>query len=250
MKDYVFMHFLRLIFLCFIVISVTGCSVKKQVPVQISDISDAKDATGTVYATVNVRGYGSMKFMLMNKYAPDAVNIFTEAAKEGFFNEKSIYMVIKDFCFIAGSTEDREFNGKQLIARIGEGTDNSSCYPVKGALCFTEALGQAGYSASNFTVIQGGSEFIAGLEELLKYKKVTLAEYFKQAYGNEISEDDLKIFRKYGGAPWLYGHCIVFGQLTEGEEVLDAICNCEVTDDSGFVPIEDIVIENITIETK
>ena len=135
-----------------------------------------------------------------------------------------------------------------MIVENDQTDTKTPCYPLKGALCFTEALGGGRYSAANFAVIHAGKDFIEELEELLKYKKVTLAEYFKQAYGNEIKEEDLKVFRKYGGAPWIYGHCIVFGQLIEGEEVLDSICCTEVSDDSGFVPMEDIIIESVTIE--
>ena len=46
---------------------------------------------------------------------------------------------------------------------------------------------------------------------------------FEREIVKEIDDKTLGIFSKYGGAPWLYGHCKVFGQLIEGGDVLDRI---------------------------
>ena len=92
------------------------------------------------------------------------------------------------------------------------------------------------------------SDFLKELETLLAYRKITPAEYYKTAYGTDLDEDTLALFEKYGGAPWLYGHCIVFGQVSEGFEVLEAISDVEVEDGNTYSPLEDIIIESVSIE--
>ena len=238
--------FMRIFLVIAMICIMGGCTGKKTAPIQLTQ-NTGSDENAAVYAVINIRDFGTMKFRLLDKYAPDTVAFFTELVQNGYFNNKPIYMVINDFCMIAGSASDDEYNGKPLICE-NDNTTDQKCYPLRGSLCYTEAVGQNRYKASNFTVIQTGTSFLDELEQFVNYKKVTLAEYFKQAYGNEISEEELKIFRKYGGAPWLNDHCIVFGQLAEGEEVLDRICAVEVSDDSGFEPVEEIIIESISIE--
>ena len=219
----------------------SACSKEPKTPVQLVE-GTGTEGNNSIYAVVDVQDYGRMKFRLLKDQAPEAVEAFSRLAGEGYYDQKPVYMLIKDYCMISGSESDAAYSVSD------DATLNSACYPLRGALCFTRSEGVGKYSCSDFTVIQTSSEFLSKLEELLEYKKVTPGEYFKQAYGNDIDEDSLSIFKKYGGAPWLYGHCIVFGQLTEGEEVLDRICSVEVYDDSQFKPMEDIIINCINIE--
>lgn len=48
-------------------------------------------------------------------------------------------------------------------------------------------------------------------------------------------------------APHLDGSYAAFGYLTEGGDVLDAIANTKV---NGSSPVEDVVIESVTVDTK
>ena len=221
----------------------TGCTKEIQIPVQITAANEAGGESARSFASVSIRDYGTLKFVLLDEYAPQTVSNFIELAESGFFDGKPVYMVIRDFCFMAGLSESA---GRRFVSGNDTYETNSVCYPLKGSLCLTDSNS----ASACFTVIQSGTSFLDELDELLKYKKITPAEYYKQAYGTEIDDKTLGIFSKYGGAPWLYGHCFVFGQLVEGEDILDRICGVEVTDDAEFRPVEEILIENVTIVRK
>ena len=230
-----------------LIISVAGCNKKTGIPVQISEISGETDIQNNKYAIVEIENFGTLKFKLFDKYAPLEVESFCNLVNEGFFDDKPVYMIIKDFCFFSGDKN----SGERINNAGNSGTAENkkiSLYPLRGALCLTDGNDTDGYTCGNFSVIQTSAQFLSELEELLKYKKVTLQEYIKQAYGADLDNDTLEIFTKYGGAPWLYGHCKVFGQLVEGGDVLDRICSMEVSDDANFSPMEDIVIESIIIQ--
>ena len=55
------------------------------------------------------------------------------------------------------------------------------------------------------------------------------------------------IVQKDGGTPWLNGHHSVFGQVFEGMDVVDQIIN--VDRDGRDKPLEDVVMEKVTLET-
>lgn len=231
----------RLMIILISVLLLSACDKGPQIPVQITQTGNSDSSENArSYAVVNIKDYGTLKFVLLNDYAPQTVANFCELADSGFFDGKPVYMVIRDYCFIAGQ---KRSDGVSLNSGNDTYEKNSVCYPLKGALCLTENK----ESSACFTVIQAGTSFLDELKELLKYKKITPAEYYRQAYGTDIDEKTLDIFEKYGGAPWIYGHCIVFGQLVEGEEILDRICSVEVSDDADFIPMEEILIDNVRI---
>ena len=222
------------------ILILSGCGKETGIPVQM-DIP-SQSSQDIRFAVIDIRDYGKMRFRLLNEQAPNAVDAFIKLAQEGFYDEKPVYMLINDYCMIAGADSENSLN----VSDDAELTDK--IYPLRGSLAFTRSVENGQYSASDFTVIQTGPDFLNKLDELLKYKKVTLPEYLKQGYGNEIDEKTLEIFKEYGGAPWLYRHCVVFGQMTDGMEILDRICAVEVFDDAQFRPMEEIVIDSITIE--
>ena len=74
---------------------------------------------------------------------------------------------------------------------------------------------------------------------------ITLSQYLKEAYGTEVTEEQLQLYETYGGAPWLYGHNTVFGQIYEGYDVLDAVMETKVT--SKFRPNPAILISKVRV---
>ena len=75
---------------------------------------------------------------------------------------------------------------------------------------------------------------------------MTFSDYLKEAYNTKLTEEQLNFYYTYGGAPWLYGHQTVFGQVVDGFDVLDTISEAKVT--SHCVPNPGIFIESVTVE--
>ncbi|MCR5684730.1 MAG: peptidylprolyl isomerase [Lachnospiraceae bacterium] len=225
-----------------------GCSKADPVPEQMKQPPDKAR-----HVRIDVSGYGSMEFVLAGDGAEQIITDFTERAKNGFYDGKPVYMVIKDYCIMAGDADavSDSAAGNGQSADAGDNAENSAkngnnrYYPFYGALCITDIAGNP--SAEHFTVIGADTEFLNGLEELLAYRKITPAEYYATAYGVELDEETLKLFGQYGGAPWLYGHCRVFGQMVEGFDVLKAISAVPVSDDADFKPDEEILIKSVSV---
>lgn len=210
----------------------SGCGSKDKVLPQFDSENYSK------HVRITVKDYGTMEFALLEGDAPATTESFISLAENGFFDEKPIYMVIEDFCMIGGVSGNIE-------GGIASGDPQDGYYPFRGSLCITET-GTDG-TVGSFTVIGTTSEFLDNVNDLLNYRKITSEEYYKQAYGTDLDDETLDLFRKYGGAPWLYGHCTVFGQMISGEDVLDRIMNTPVYDDAGFKPMQDIIIESVAV---
>ena len=83
----------------------------------------------------------------------------------------------------------------------------------------------------------------AGLQEL-QDKLATEAE--KQAKGNGLSEEQLKIYSTVGGTPHLDGQYTVFGEVEEGLDVVDMIQQSATG--RGDRPVDDIEMRIVAID--
>ena len=247
--------FAFLTILCLIVLS--GCGSKKpKTPVQTGNSS------GDYVARIDFKDFGSISVNIYASASKQAADDFVRLANAGYYNGHSVKTVIDDYAVLISAGDDDEAGAGAEAAetsagdtQIGPDTEtanfadgiNSDFYPFRGALCITDS--GKGISADQFMIVTSDTEFLTELETLLAYRKITPAEYYKTAYGTELDEETLSLFEKYGGAPWLYGHCIVFGQVSEGFDVLEAISGVEVEDGNTYSPLEDIIIESVSIET-
>ena len=227
----------KMICLLLAAVLLAGCGKSgKAEPIQLDP------AVGDHIAVITFADYGSISVRLFGNTAPEAVEQFIRLAQEGMYTGSTLKSVIDDYCLmVTGSAADNHATDKAFKDEI-----NNDYYPLRGALCITGSGDKI--SAQQFMIVTSDTEFLKELETLLAYRKITPAEYYKTAYGTDLDEDTLALFEKYGGAPWLYGHCIVFGQVSEGFEVLEAISDVEVEDGNTYSPLEDIIIESVSIE--
>ena len=107
--------------------------------------------------------------------------------------------------------------------------------------------GEDGTNTSSFYFVCTKPATIQSLSEPLDARyQMTFPEYLEEAYNTKMTEEDLQFYYTYGGAPWLYGHPTVFGQVYAGFDVLDSLCEARVT--SKCVPNPGIFIESVTVE--
>lgn len=222
---------LYILVILILALSVSGC--KKEETIKIAQLNpEAK----TKSMKISVKDYGTISFKLYHELEPKVVDKFTELCEKGFYKGKSIYTIIEDYVLLAGSRERAE-NTQSFTSG-----DFTHLLPFYGALC-ANLLEDDECNLSSFYIINNSKDNIAELEKLVAHKGYSLADYIKFGYKVELFEDELDLYRERGGAPWLYGHTVVFGQMTDGYEILDEIVKAHSEDEDS-----EFIIENITID--
>lgn len=177
---------------------------------------------------------GDITIKLFPKFAPLAVENFLTHAKKGYYNNLTFHRVISDFMIQSGDPNgdgtggQSIWNGKKPKIDSGNGFANEISpylYNIRGAL----AMANAGADTN-------GSQFFINQNSENQEKALS-----KEHYPKPIIEAYHK-----GGNPSLDGSYTVFGQVTAGMDVVDAIAKSEV--DANDKPKENIVITSITIQ--
>ncbi len=211
------------------VLVLPGCDKNSDtVPMQFEKQEDQR------LIRINIRDRGAVTFRLFYGQEPDAVSELIEKAKNGYYNGTSFYEIIEDYLIMGGNESS---DGSNKVKAKGSG----DLYPFKGALCTT--LNSDGTCPlNNFYIITLDTDELKNIEELVEHKGYTLSDYIKFGYKTELTVQELENFRTYGGAPWMYGHTVVLGQVIEGFEVLENIIELENEDGEES---EVIVIDSI-----
>ena len=148
---------------------------------------------------------GDITIELHADKAPETVKNFVELAKAGKYDGVIFHRVIEDFMIQTGDFENH--NGTGGHSYKGPGTSLQD-------------------------------EFGKGLEH--GYGAVSMANSGPNTGGSQFF-----IVQAKDGTPWLDGMHAIFGQVTEGMDVVDKIAKAEKN--AMDKPLEDIVIESIVI---
>ena len=204
-----------------------------------------KPAQGELCAEIVVEGYGSIFVRLFTDDARKAVENFKTLAENGSYDNIRINRVVADYFFEAGDKEGYGMSGKSIYGGGFADEISERLQPIRGALCMAN-LGEDSTNTNQFFFVQTKAPIVRALKDPLDNRyNMTVAEYLKEAYNTDITEEQLALYDTYGGAPWLYGHNTVFGQIYEGYEVMDAIMETKVT--SKFRPNPAITISGIRV---
>lgn len=176
---------------------------------------------------------GDITLKLFPEYAPLAVENFLTHAKEGYYNGLTFHRVIANFMIQSGDPQgdgtggESIWNGKDSSIDAGNGFVNEVSdylYNIRGALAMANAGPNT--NGSQFYIVQNSDNVTKQINSQLYPDKIV------DAY-------------KKGGYPQGDGNYTVFGQVTEGMDVVDKITQTAV--DSKDKPKEDIIIKEIKI---
>lgn len=154
---------------------------------------------------------GAFTIKLDNEKAPISVENFVEYTKSGFYDETIFHRVIPGF-MIQGGGFTKDFIQKETRA------------PIKN-------------EAANGLKNKRGSIAMARTSD----PDSATAQFFINLVDND--------FLNYRSAtPSGYGYA-VFGEVTDGMDVVDAIAKVKTDNKNGHqnVPVEDVVIESVTV---
>lgn len=191
------------------------------------DQLQAKDGLKAVIKT----NQGDMAFVLFPDIAPKAVENFTTHAKNGYYNGVVFHRVIRDFMIQGGDPTATGRGGESIWGEPFEDEFSLEARNYYGALSMANAGPNT--NGSQFFIVQASS-VPAGMGEQMQQ----LAD---RGFPTEVYENYMRV----GGTPWLDFHHTVFGQLTDGGDVLEKIAasDCDASDK----PLKDVVIKSVEI---
>ncbi len=177
--------------------------------------------------------YGTIKAMLYDD-TPLHRDNFIKLINEGWYNGSPFHRVINKFMIQGGQNADgRQDPGYTVPAEF-----RPNHFHKKGALCAARQADQVNpkkaSSGSQFYIVQG---------QVFDDKTLDL---YENRLGKVISPKQRQAYKTVGGTPHLDGDYTVFGEVTEGLDIVDKIAAVK----TGYmdVPVEPVTIKSITIE--
>ena len=177
--------------------------------------------------------YGTIKAKLYND-TPLHRDNFIKLVNEGWYNGSPFHRVINNFMIQGGQNADgRQDPGYTVPAEFRE-----NHFHKKGALCAARQGDQVNpkkaSSGSQFYIVQG---------QVFDDKKL---EIYEERLGKIFNATQRQAYMTVGGTPHLDGDYTVFGEVTEGLDIVDKIARVK----TGYmdVPVEPVIINKITIE--
>lgn len=186
---------------------------------------------GDTLATIKTN-MGEIKIKLFPAEAPKTVENFTTHAKNGYYDGLIFHRVIKDFMIQGGDSTGTGMGGESIWGHSFEDEFDVKLHNIKGALSMANAGPNT--NGSQFFIVQADS-----VPGNMLHQMKEMPESFP--------EDIVKAYEEKGGTPWLDFRHTVFGQVVEGIDVVDNIANVEVG--TADKPLDDVIIETITVET-
>ena len=173
---------------------------------------------------------GDIKIKLFPEKAPKTVENFVTHSKNGYYNGLKFHRVINDFMIQGGDPRGNGTGGESIWGGSFSDEFDPELHNLRGAL-----------SMANSGPNTNGSQFF-----IVQAREVpsNMLEQMRVLEDNGFPADITAAYEALGGTPWLDFRHTVFGQVTEGMDVVDAIAAVETVND---VPRSDVIIESIEV---
>lgn len=176
---------------------------------------------------------GTIKAKLYND-TPKHRDNFLKLVNEGWYNGSPFHRVIRDFMIQGGQNADGRLDpGYTVPAEI-----KGNYFHKKGALAAARMPDQVNpkkaSSGSQFYIVQG------------RVYDDNWLDMFENRSGKVLSARQRQTYKTIGGTPHLDGDYTVFGEVTEGLDVVDKIA--AVKTGGQDVPVDPVTIISVTVE--
>lgn len=174
---------------------------------------------------------GDIKIKLFPEKAPKTVENFVTHSKNGYYNGLKFHRVINDFMIQGGDPRGNGTGGESIWGGSFPDEFDPELHNLRGAL-----------SMANSGPNTNGSQFF-----IVQAREVpaNMLGQMRDLEDNGFPADITAAYAELGGTPWLDFRHTVFGQVTNGMDVVDKIAAVETNND---VPCEDVIINSIDIE--
>ena len=158
-------------------------------------------AQGELCAEFVIEGYGSIFVRLFSEDARKAVENFKTLAESGLYDGIRINRVVESYMFQAGDKEGYGLSGQSIYGGGFANEISERLQPIRGALCMAN-LGEDSTNTNQFFFVQTKASVVRALKDPLDNRyNMTLAQYLKEAYNTELTDEQLALYDTYGGAP-------------------------------------------------
>jgi cyclophilin family peptidyl-prolyl cis-trans isomerase len=201
---------------------------------------EAKNQSSATFVELETN-VGTMKLKLYDN-TPGHRDNFIKLVEQGTYDSVLFHRVIPNFMIQGGDPDSKGAPAGKMLGMGGPGYTVPAEFVdenihVKGALAAARMGDQANptkaSSGSQFYIVQGQSLSDAMLDQMEGMKK------FK------YSPEQRALYKEKGGTPFLDREYTVFGELSEGFDVLDKIA--ALTRDRSDRPTEDVIIIKATV---
>ena len=174
---------------------------------------------------------GDIKIKLFPEKAPKTVENFVTHSKNGYYNGLKFHRVINDCMIQGGDPRGNGTGGESIWGGSFPDEFDPELHNLRGAL-----------SMANSGPNTNGSQFF-----IVQAREVpaNMLEQMRDLEDNGFPADITAAYAELGGTPWLDFRHTVFGQVTDGMDVVDKIAAVETNND---FPCEDVIISSIDIE--
>jgi cyclophilin family peptidyl-prolyl cis-trans isomerase len=200
-------------------------------PTQTEYLNFTQPEAGEEIAVIHVKDYGDIKIKLFPDLVPKAVENFTTHAKESYYKGLIFHRVIPDFMIQGGDPMGTGMGGESIWGAKFDGGVSSKLRHFSGALA---------YANSGATSTNGSQFYIVTTNPLTEDEFTGMA-----AQGYQFPDSIKKEYIEKGGAPFLDGNYTVFGQVFEGQNIVDAIS--KVQTGANDVPATTVSMSDIEI---
>ncbi|WP_345079323.1 peptidylprolyl isomerase [Nemorincola caseinilytica] len=162
--------------------------------------------------------YGNIVLMLYDN-TPLNTNNMVKMANEHFYDSTLFHRCIPQFMIQGGDPDSKQAKPGQSLGNGGLGTTipaeiNDVNYHKRGALGVArEQTPDKSGSACQFYIVAGKTFTDAELDNMSKRT------------GRNYTPEQREVYKTVGGTPHLDGNYTVFGEVLEGQEIIDKIAN-------------------------
>ncbi len=195
-------------------------------PSEVNQTSEPEE--GETIAIIRVKDMGEIYMKFFYEDSPLAVENFVTLAANGYYNGVTFHRVIEDFMAQSGDPTATGIGGESIWGEEFKNEYSDRLAHINGSVAM----------ARKNALDTNSSQFFIN-----NNNEITWSDAYLEAY--EIPKEWWEVYKVNGGNPHLQGGYTVFGQVYDGQDVLDAVCGAET--DENDKPLQDVIIESIEI---
>ena len=174
---------------------------------------------------------------------------FKKLVDNKFYDGIKFHRVINGFMAQAGDPNSKKDDFKGQLGKNSEGETipaeiNPNLFHKKGALSAARMGDNVNpekkSSGSQFYIVQGRKLSLKQLTQMESSINQKVKNYQQTENNFQFSDTAKKIYQEIGGTPFLDNGYTVFGEVTQGLQIIDKICS--VKTDRGGQPISAVTI--------